>query len=196
MKNLNYFAVYKPYGMISQFTPEIEGDITLRNLYKFPTDVYPIGRLDKDSEGLLILSNDPKLNSTILNPVNKFNKAYWVQVEGIVDLNFLKNFSKGVQIKLKDKFYTTKPCEVILLNPAPETPERIPPIRTRKNIPTSWIEVKLHEGKNRQIRKMCAILGYPVLRIIRIAVGKIKIENLQPGEFRKLTKSEIMSGIN
>ncbi|HRG31788.1 MAG TPA: pseudouridine synthase [Saprospiraceae bacterium] len=196
MKNLCYFAAYKPYGMISQFTPECEGDITLSSLFSFPSDVYPVGRLDKDSEGLLILTNDPKINSTILNPLNKCVKTYWVQVDGNADDDFIKKISQGVKIKLKDKFYNTLPCEVKVIQGDIKVPERNPPVRIRKQIPTTWLEIKLKEGKNRQIRKMCSSLGHPVLRIIRIAVGNLNLGNLLPGETKPLSRPEIFAKID
>ncbi|MCC6843778.1 MAG: pseudouridine synthase [Saprospiraceae bacterium] len=179
--------------MISQFTPECEGDITLSSLFSFPSDVYPVGRLDKDSEGLLILTNDPKINSTILNPLNKCVKTYWVQVDGNADDDFIKKISQGVKIKLKDKFYNTLPCEAKVIQGDIKVPERNPPVRIRKQIPTTWLEIKLKEGKNRQIRKMCSSLGHPVLRIIRIAVGNLNLGNLLPGETKPLSRPEIFA---
>jgi 23S rRNA pseudouridine2457 synthase len=187
-----YFIVYKPYGVLSQFTPEKSGDLTLAHLYEFPTDVYPIGRLDKDSEGLLILTNDKSLNSIILNPAQKTLKVYHVLVEGIPTPDFILNMVSGVEINAEGKIHTGKAKEVKILKLPPDLPERVPPVRTRKTITDSWISVTLEEGKNRQIRKMCAKLGYPVLRIVRIQVGKCRLDRMRPGDVVQVSKSAII----
>lgn len=176
-----YFIAYKPYGMLTQFT-DSEGRRTLADLYPFPPGVYAVGRLDMDSEGLILLTNDKKLNFYLLNPGNAHEREYLAQVEGMPKQSDLGKLEKGVIIEGRK----TLPARAKLINPAPEVPGRIPPIRERKNIPTSWISLKLIEGKNRQVRKMTASIGFPTLRLIRVAIGKIKLGSLQPGEVKEL----------
>lgn len=187
-----YFKLYKPYGYLSQFTKEIDGHFCLSDLpYSIPTDVYPIGRLDKDSEGLLLLSNDKSLVDRILNPKSELEKTYWVQVEGIPDLEDLKKLQDGVTIKVKTgKYHKTLPCTAKLINPT-DIPERDPPIRKRLTIPTSWCEIKISEGKNRQVRKMFAKIGYPVLRLIRTKIGNISVSEMNIGELRTFKKTDL-----
>ncbi|GAB4150855.1 MAG: pseudouridine synthase [Ignavibacteriales bacterium] len=187
MKNnfYKYYSVYKPYGMLSQFSDE-DGRETLKSLYKFPKDVYPIGRLDSDSEGLLILSNDKSLVDLLLNPKNHHEKEYFVQVEGIPDETALKKLAAGVTIK----DYKTLPVKVKVID-EPELPERIPPVRFRKSIPTSWISLTITEGKNRQVRRMTASIGFPTLRLVRVRICNLKLNDLKPGEVRELTSAEI-----
>lgn len=180
--NYKYYAAYKPYGMLTQFT-DGEGRKTLSDLYPFPKDVYAVGRLDMDSEGLILLTNDKKVNSFLLKPENGHEREYLVQVEGIPDRDALKKLETGVIIEGRK----TLPARAKLLITPPEVPERIPPIRERKTIPVSWITLSLVEGKNRQVRKMTASAGYPTLRLIRIRIGKILLGNMQPGEVREIT---------
>lgn len=180
------FLIYKPYGVLSQFTKEHPDHSVLGDIYDFPSDVYPIGRLDKDSEGLLLLSSDKKLVDKILNPKSKKEKTYLVQVEGQVTDEAIQLLSSGVEIKIKTgKYYHTLPCKARIINP-PALPPRNPPIRERKSIPTSWISITLTEGKNRQVRKMCAKVGFPVLRLVRYALGNHNIEGMQPGDVREI----------
>jgi len=175
---LRYWTIYKPYGMLSQFSKEGE-HLTLADLnYPFPTDVYPVGRLDADSEGLLILTNDKKLTEQLLNPKFAHNRTYWVQTERIPTPEALQQLQKGVVISLDGKPYHTRPAKAILLETAPELPQRIPPIRFRAKIPTAWIELTLTEGKNRQVRKMTAAVGFPTLRLVRSAIENITINNI------------------
>lgn len=172
-----YFIINKPFNLLSQFSEEENSaKKTLKSLYNFPGDVYPVGRLDADSEGLLIITNDKELNQKILNPNKKLPKTYAVQVEGLINDNAINELKKGVQIKLKKGYYTTKPCEVKIISP--NFKDRHPPIRERKNIPTSWIEIRIYEGKNRQVRKMTAKIGYPTLRLIRTDIGGVSIKYL------------------
>lgn len=180
--NMHYFVIYKPYGYLSQFTPEKDGDLTLKDLYPFPPDVYPVGRLDKDSEGLLLLTDDVTKNHLILSPDQKWSKVYWVQLEGTITDSAINKLSTSVSIRINGKIYNTKPSKVHFINGEPNLPERIPSIRFRKSSPTSWIEITITEGKNRQIRKMCASVGFPVLRIVRVKIGKIKLDGMSPGE--------------
>ena len=172
-----YFIINKPFNVLSQFSEEKNSTKkTLKSLYNFPSDVYPVGRLDADSEGLLIITNDKDLNQKILNPNKKLPKTYAVQVEGLIDDNAINDLKKGVEIKLKKGYYTTKPCEVKIIKP--NFKDRNPPIRERKNVPTSWIEITIHEGKNRQVRKMTAKTGFPTLRLIRTDIGGLNINYL------------------
>lgn len=184
MHQFKYIAFNKPYGVLCQFTGE-EGDKTLAD-FNLPSEVYAAGRLDKDSEGLLILTNDGVFNQKITNPKAEKEKTYWVQVENIPTQSALNQLKKGV--KIKD--YQTAPCKVRLINP--NIPPRTPPIRERKNIPTSWLEIKITEGKNRQVRRMTAKIGYPTLRLIRVAIGKLELEDLAVGSWKFINKNEII----
>lgn len=178
--------------MICQFTPEVEGDLTLKELnHELPEDVYPVGRLDKDSEGLLLLTNDNLLKQQYLNPKSKTIKKYWVQVEGDINEKALMLLRSGVVITISGKTYKTLPAKAEKINPPQDIPERNPPIRFRKQICTSWIEIRIVEGKNRQIRKMTAQTGFPTLRLIRTGIGNIMAGNLQPGELREITKPRL-----
>jgi len=186
MKNeLKYFVVNKPYGTLSQFT-DGEGRLTLSALFDFPKDVYPIGRLDLDSEGLLLLSNDKFLVDLLLNPQNHYEKEYYAQVEGIPTEAAIHSLRNGIIIQ----GYQTLPAKVKIIS-APNFSERIPPIRFRKNIPTSWLSITLHEGKNRQVRKMTASVGYPTLRLIRVRIENIFLESLGKSVVRELTMGEV-----
>ncbi len=184
-----YFAIYKPFGYLSQFTKEAPDHQTLKDIQEFPPDVYPVGRLDKDSEGLLILTNDKKLNHHLLNPKFQHARTYLAQVEGIPDKTAIQLLSKGVSIKVNKKQYQTLPAKIELLEQPPELPERDPPIRFRKNIPTSWLKITLTEGKNRQVRKMCAKVGFPVLRLVRIAIEHLQLDSPTPGQVVVLEQS-------
>ncbi|MCS7053748.1 MAG: pseudouridine synthase [Ignavibacterium sp.] len=169
----------KPFNVLCQFTDKL-GRKTLSDFIKIK-NVYPAGRLDYDSEGLVILTDDGRLQSKISNPKYKFPKRYWVQVEGEISIDAINKLRQG--ILLKDGI--TKPALVEIIK-EPLIWERIPPIRERKNIPTSWIELTIFEGRNRQVRRMTAAVGFPTLRLIRYSIGEWKLGNLQPGEFRIL----------
>mgnify|MGYP000173889031 CR=1 FL=1 len=184
-----YFIFNKPYGTLCQFTGE-ENDSLLGDFYNYPKDVYSVGRLDKDSEGLLLLTNDNRLKDKVLNPEKRKSKKYLVQVDGDIDQKALTELSNGsIVIKHKGKAY--KVTQAIAQKVAtPNVEERNPPIRERKNIPTSWITLELTEGKNRQVRKMTAAVGFPTLRLFRLAVGAINLEGLSIGEVKELTRSE------
>lgn len=173
--------------MLSQFTKELEGDITLSDFGPFPKNVYPVGRLDKDSEGLILLTNDKSLKNKISNPKFNFPKTYFVQVEGGPTKISLLKLSSGIIIQ----GVKTKTTEVELLEVEPRLPKRNPPIRIRKNIPTAWLKIILREGKNRQIRKMTASVGHPTLRLVRVAVGLFWVGNMKPGEIRKVSRNLI-----
>ncbi|MDD3266417.1 MAG: rRNA large subunit pseudouridine synthase E [Burkholderiales bacterium] len=163
----------KPYGVISQFSPS-HPHKTLKDFISIP-DVYPAGRLDTDSEGLLILTNDGALQAKISDPKHKKYKTYWVQVEGKPTEEQLNMLRVGVDLGE----FTTLPAKIIQIAEPADLWERIPPIRDRKNIPTSWIELSICEGKNRQVRKMTAKVGLPTLRLIRVAIGGIRLNDLQ-----------------
>ena len=154
-----------------------------------PKNIYACGRLDKDSEGLLLLTNDGPLINKLLDPKHEKIKTYWVQVERIPSEESLEHLSRGVVIE----DYKTRPCKIKILNPQPEIPERNPPVRFRKTVPTCWLEVKITEGKNRQIRKMTASIGHPTLRLIRIKIGNLSLGDLAPGEFRRIRRDEILN---
>jgi 23S rRNA pseudouridine2457 synthase len=174
------YLLYKPYGVLSQFTDPVGGKRTLGELYDFPKAVYPVGRLDETSEGLLILSDDASLNARLLG--QGIEKEYWVQVEGIPTDAALQQLRQGVDIRIRKKPYHTRPAQVRRLDPAPDLPERDPPIRFRQSIPTSWVSIGLREGKNRQVRKMTAKVGFPTLRLLRWRLGEYTLADLSPGE--------------
>ena len=173
----------KPYGVLSQFTP----DGKWRALNEFITvkNVYVAGRLDADSEGLLILTDDGKLQAKIADPKHKLEKTYWAQVEGVPDEVALDQLRAG--IKLSD--FTAKPARVRLIDEPTGLWQRDPPIRFRAAIPTSWLEIRISEGKNRQVRRMTAAIGYPTLRLIRAAIGAATLEGLALGQWRKIDGS-------
>ncbi|NTW50343.1 MAG: pseudouridine synthase [Chlorobiales bacterium] len=168
----------KPYLVLCQFT-DTEGRQTLADFISMP-DIYPAGRLDHDSEGLLLLTNSGTLQNFISDPKHKLPKTYWVQVEGIPDAKALKQLSDGVV--LRDG--KTLPAKVKLIE-APEVWPRVPPIRERQAIPTTWISLTISEGKNRQVRRMTAAVGYPTLRLIRYAIGPWTLEGLTPGKWKE-----------
>jgi 23S rRNA pseudouridine2457 synthase len=186
----SYFMIYKPYLVMSQFSP-IEGKKTLADYFKVPKDVYPIGRLDYDSEGLLILTNDKLLNNRLLNPKFEHEREYWVQVDGAIDIEALKKMEKGVEINVDGKLYKTKICKACMFDGQPRVPERNPTIRFRKEIPAPWIKLILHEGKNRQVRKMTASTGFPTLRLIRHRIEKLTIDGFAPCEIKEYTKDQL-----
>ena len=167
----------KPYGVLSQFLDH-DGHPGLKRYLNIP-NIYPMGRLDRDSEGLLLLSSDGKLKAQITNPKYKIQKTYLVQVEGQITSSAISRISTG--ILLKDGI--TRPSRVKEIS-EPKLWERNPSIRTRRKLSTSWIELRIHEGKNRQIRRMTAAVGFPTLRLIRISVGPWGLKNIVPGEYR------------
>ncbi|MEO7769291.1 MAG: pseudouridine synthase, partial [Ferruginibacter sp.] len=185
----SYYIIYKPFNVLSQFTSG-EGKQTLKEFFDLPVDVYPVGRLDYDSEGLLLLTNDKKMNHALLNPAFEHTREYWVQVDGQITDEALHDLKNGVDITVEGKLYRTKKCKADYFKIPPPVAARNPPIRVRKNIPTTWIKMILTEGKNRQVRKMTAAVGFPTLRLIRYRIEKCTIEGLHPGEMRILTKGE------
>lgn len=223
----HYYIINKPYGMLSQFRKEAEQHRTLAELYQFPKDVYPVGRLDRDSEGLLILTNDKRLNARLLRPEAGHWRTYWAQVEGRVTTEALNRLQTGVSFKVKKKAYRSLPAKASLIHQAlaereweelssDQQPteitnsradsnrfrpagvqERNPPVRYRKSVADAWLELQLREGKNRQVRKMCAAVGHPVLRLLRVAIGELKLEHLAGQTVREVEwdwlKSKIFS---
>ncbi|MFI5164214.1 MAG: pseudouridine synthase [Bacteroidia bacterium] len=187
-----YFIIYKPFGMLSQFTKDGDNKTLAELKFSFPKDAYPVGRLDADSEGLLLLTNDKKINHLLLDPKFKHNRSYLAQVEGIFSEEAKRKLEQGVSISVDGKMYKTLPAKVGLVN-EPDLPERNPPIRFRKNIPTSWIEITLQEGKNRQVRKMTASAGFPTLRLVRIGMEKLSLETMLVGEVKEIKKEECYS---
>jgi 23S rRNA pseudouridine2457 synthase len=190
---MDYFLIYKPFQVLSQFT-STEGKLCLKDILHVPTDVYPVGRLDYDSEGLLLITNDKTINQQLLNPVFAHQRTYWVQVEGAITEAAIVQLSKGVSINVDGKIYKTKPAQLEILPDSLEVPERNPPIRFRKSIPTSWVAIQITEGKNRQVRKMFAQVGFPVLRLIRAKLGKYSVHQMQPGDCLSLTVAEVQEG--
>jgi 23S rRNA pseudouridine2457 synthase len=185
-------AFYKPYGVLSQFTQDDSSHRTLAE-FGFPKHLYPIGRLDADSEGLLLLSDEKKLVDRLLNPQNAHHRTYHAQVEHIPTESDLVQLRKGVRIGSGKESYTALPCHAALLTPQPVVPEREPPIRVRLSIPTCWLELRLIEGKNRQVRRMTAAIHCPTLRLIRMAIGACSLNEhitLQLGQWRECTTKE------
>jgi len=185
MNSFRYFILNKPFGYLCQFTGQ-DGDKLLGDLYDFPKDVYSVGRLDKDSEGLLILTNDNNLKTRLLDPESNIKKNYLVQVEGEISDEAIKLLSNGsIQIKHKDERYQVKRAECERLEEF-SIEDRDPPIRFRKNVPTSWISLTIREGKNRQVRKMTAAVGFPTLRLIRVGISNIQLNQLGIGEAEEI----------
>ena len=191
MKAHQYFVIHKPFNVLSQFTSQEEGKKTLKDFFEVPIDVYPIGRLDYDSEGLLILTNDKKLNHHLLDPSFLHEREYWAQVEGTINKTAIAKLESGVEISIEGKKFKTRPCGATIFQNEPIVSERNPPIRYRKSIPTSWAKLVLMEGKNRQARKMLANVGFPVLRLIRFRIENITLEGLTPGEMRMMQENEM-----
>ena len=193
-------AFNKPYGVLSQFTDDGSPNRPLAE-FGFPKNVYPIGRLDADSEGLLLLSDEAHWNEKLLHPRHAHEREYWAQVEKIPSREALDQLQRGLVIQ----GHKTLPCRAWLLEPQPEVgasrcdartaqravPTRIPPIRFRKNVPDCWIGLELTEGKNRQVRRMTAAIGHPTLRLVRVRIGNFWLGDLPPGQWRDLTAAEI-----
>lgn len=194
MKKLRYFVIYKPFGTVAQFSGD---DSNLSELdYSFPKDVYPVGRLDKDSEGLLIITNDTHLHHRMTDPKFGHKRTYFVQVEGIPDENAIIRLREGVEITLPGKKkHLTFPAKAAII-PPPVLPARNPPIRIRLTVPDTWISLTLTEGKNRQVRKMTAQIGHPTLRLVRAQIENLPLNNLRPGEVREYPQSEIYPLLN
>ena len=187
MNQHKYIAFNKPFNVTSQFTGENSQE-TL-SAFDLPKNVYAVGRLDKDSEGLLILSDDGKFIDLLISPKYDKEKTYHVQVEKIPTQEDLNKLRAG-GILIQD--YKTRPAKVKILGEMPDIPARVPPIRERRTVPTCWLEIKISEGKNRQVRRMTASIGFPTLRLIRVQVGKYQLKDLLPGEWCEIRKEEIL----
>ena len=187
---LKYFVIYKPDGMLTQFSPE--GDkLTLKDMgFDFPTDVYPVGRLDELSEGLLILTNDKALNSKLLDPKFKHSRSYWACVSGQITDEAINQLEKGVSIKLKNSRYQTKPAKAERIE-APELAPRQVSFSYSQKLGLSWINLSLTEGKNRQVRKMTAQVGFPTLRLIRNSIENLQLGKMQPFDVVEYERPEI-----
>ncbi|NJO77801.1 MAG: pseudouridine synthase [Cyanobacteria bacterium RM1_2_2] len=184
-----FLLFHKPYNVLSQFSESVLPDgthhQTLKDYISVP-EVYPVGRLDRDSEGLMLLTNNGQVQHRLTDPKFQHPRTYWVQVERIPDAQSLQQLRQGVLIQA----YRTRPAQVRLL-PEPDLPPRDPPIRFRKSVPTAWLELTLIEGKNRQVRRMTAAIGFPTLRLVRVAIGNLRLDNLAAGQWRDLTTTEL-----
>lgn len=178
-------AFHKPFGVLSQFTSDGSPNRPLAE-FGFPKNVYAIGRLDADSEGLLLLSDEPVWNARLLEPRHAHEREYWVQVERIPEAESLAQLAAGVLIQGR----MTLPCHVKLLKPQPDIPPRVPPIRFRRNVPDCWISMELIEGKNRQVRRMTAAVGHPTLRLLRTRIGRLTLDGLPAGNWQILSPEE------
>jgi 23S rRNA pseudouridine2457 synthase len=178
-------AFNKPYAVLSQFTTDGSPNRPLAD-FGFPKDVYPIGRLDADSEGLLLLSDEPALNQRLLQPRHAHEREYWAQVERIPTAEALRRLAEGLVLQSRK----TLPCRAWMLEPQPQVPPRQPPIRFRKSVADCWLGLELIEGKNRQVRRMTAAIGHPTLRLLRVRIGRFELGNLAPGNWQVLTASD------
>ena len=185
-------AFFKPFDVLSQFTPEVPGQHTLAG-FGFPPRVYPIGRLDRDSEGLLLLTDEPTVVAALLEPKHGHPRTYHAQVENLVTPEALRQLADGVMVQGR----RTLPARAEKLDPAPVWPPRLPPIRVRQTIPDCWIALTLTEGRNRQVRRMTAAVGHPTLRLIRAAIGRLPLVSLglPPGTWRELSPHERMAAL-
>jgi len=179
-----YYVFYKPYLVMSQFSKEGDKQTLADYFTGIPKDVYPAGRLDHDSEGMLLLTDDKTLTHHLLDPSFAHPRTYYVQVEGEITDDALQALAKGVTISIDGRPHRTLPAKAEKIA-TPSLPERIPPIRVRKNIPTSWLALTLTEGKNRQVRRMTAAVGFPTLRLVRYSVGNCNISGFASGEYRQ-----------
>ena len=179
-------AFHKPYGVLSQFTPEAGSAWRTLAEFGFPKGVYPVGRLDADSEGLLLLGDEAALNARLLRPEHAHAREYWAQVERVPTDEALRELERGVVIQ----GHRTRPCRAWRLEPPPDLPPREPPIRARKNVPDCWIALELTEGRNRQVRRMTAAVGHPTLRLVRVRIGGLELGSLRAGERRVLNDGE------
>lgn len=178
-------AFNKPFGVLSQFTPDGSNNRTLGE-FGFPKNVYPIGRLDADSEGLLLLSDEAELNAALLQPRHGHKRIYWAQVEGIPMAESLRQLSRGVVVQGRK----TLPCRAWMIEPQPIVAPRQPPVRVRKTVPDRWMGLELIEGKNRQVRRMTAAVGHPTLRLLRVQIGNFELTDLETGKWRILDAKE------
>ena len=180
---MRYLLFYKPYEVLTQFSPS-GGKKTLAHFFSLlPKDVYPAGRLDYDSEGLILLTSDHAFAHRLTDPRYAHRRTYYVQTEGAMTPEAAQHLSAGVDIRIDGVQHRTKPATATLLSHEPALPPRFPPIRFRKSVPTSWLSLTLTEGRNRQVRRMTAAVGFPTLRLVRYAIGNVTIAGLQPGDF-------------
>ncbi len=183
---MRYLLLNKPYDVVCQFTPSHEASRTLADFVNVP-DIYPAGRLDHDSEGLVLLTDDGGFQHRVTDPKFGHPRTYWAQVEGVPSPEAIKRLQDGVLLP----GYRTRPAKARILDPPPEPWPRNPPIRYRANIPDTWIELTLEEGRNRQVRRMTAKAGHPTLRLIRYAIGDLTVEGIVPGQWRDVTATEL-----
>ncbi|MEP1032332.1 pseudouridine synthase [Ekhidna sp.] len=189
-----YFIIHKPFKVLSQFTNE-GNNVGLGEVFKnLPKDVYPVGRLDLDSEGLLILSNDKELNHKLLNPKHNHKRTYWVEVDGKPDSEALNKLRNGLIININGKAHHTKSADVKVINP--NLQERNPPVNYVKHPERSWLQISLTEGKNRQVRRMTAKVGHPTLRLLRVAIEELNLEPLKSGEIIQISENVICKKLN
>ncbi len=185
-----HFILHKPYGYLSQFVIRTNHKMKLLgDLYDFPEGTMAVGRLDKNSEGLLFLTTDGQMSEDIRSA--KFEKEYYAQVDGVMTKTALETLKSGVTIGIEGKLYQTKPCQASILNPQPIFPERTRRIRDERHGPTSWVSIILREGKFRQVRKMTAKVGFPTLRLFRMRIGEIWLGELKPGEIRPIVSFDL-----
>ena len=193
MEDHKYYLLYKPFEILSQFSDE-GNKKGLGSILEVESDVYPVGRLDSDSEGLLLITNDKSLNNRILDPKWQHERKYCVQVEGAATEEQIKKLNSPMIINLKGKKHWAQGQQIRIIE-EPTLPERTPPIRFRKNVPTTWLEVILKEGKNRQVRRMTAAAGLPALRLVRWSIEGLDIEGLDSGEIKTISLEDVLSGI-
>jgi 23S rRNA pseudouridine2457 synthase len=186
VKGRMLIAFHKPYGVLSQFTPEPGSRFGTLAEFGFPPRVYPIGRLDAESEGLLLLSDEAELNARLLRPEQGHRREYWAQVERVPTAEALMTLERGIVIDGRK----TLPCRAWMLEPQPGLPARVPPIRVRKSVPDCWIALELVEGKYHQVRKMTAAIGHPTLRLVRVRIGAFLLGDVAAGTWRELSKDE------
>lgn len=190
MSNHHHFIIYKPYGYLSQFIYELKRPKKLLGeLHNFPENTMAIGRLDEDSEGLLLLTTDGKMSEMVRS--KKVEKEYYVQVDGIITPEAIDELKKGVIIGFDGKKYRTKECEAHSVKEIPNFPQRAKKIRDERHGPTSWLSITINEGKFRQVRKMTSAVGFPTLRLVRVRIGNIHLNNLQAGEVLELGNIEV-----
>lgn len=186
-----YYIIHKPYKVLSQFSDE-NGNVGLGSIYTLPRDIYPVGRLDLDSEGLLILTNDKALNNKLLNPKHAHTRTYLAEVEGVPDKAALAQFAKGLDIKVSGKTHRTLPAKIEVVSP-PEIAERDPPVNYKKHPERSWVKIELTEGKNRQVRRMTAAIGHPTLRLVRVSIEGLQLLPLASGGITQISQKAIYS---
>ncbi len=184
-----YYRIYKPYGMLSQFTPE-GNKPALGSLLKFPLDCYPVGSLETEAEGLLILTNDRKVSQKFLDSKAEHKQTYFVQVDGAITEEAIEKLSIGVEVKIEGKSFNTQPANVKIIE-EPKLPSRNPPVRFRKTVPTTWIRITLIESKNKQVRQMASAVGFPALRIVRFAFEKLDIGEMNSGDVMELSRNDV-----